>query len=131
MVMKLDSLTVQRLITTVQDVVVVVWLDYSVKIVRQYPVVQYFMMCVCVCVCVCVGCEDGDVSLVGGDNTTYGTVLVCIDKIWGLISDGEWDINDATVVCKQLGHISESEYSWYNKWGNIIVAYLSNVFHRN
>lgn len=67
----------------------------------SFKVVQYF---------VCVGCEEGDVKLVGGDGVSYGTVLVCIDEIWGVITDNGWDDNDAIVVCEQLGHLSESEY---------------------
>ena len=56
-----------------------------------------------------VGCEEGDVRVVGGDGVSYGTVQVCIDEIWGLITDSGWDDDDATVICKQLGQISESE----------------------
>ena len=58
---------------------------------------------------VCVGCEEGGVRVIGGDSVSYGTVQVCIDEKWGLITDVAWDDNDATVICKQLGHISESE----------------------
>ena len=57
----------------------------------------------------CLGCEEGDVRVVGGDGVSYGTVQVCIDEIWGLITDIAWDDNDAIVICKQLGQISEGE----------------------
>ena len=29
---------------------------------------------------------------------------MCINEIWGLISDHGWDDNDSTVVCRQLGY---------------------------
>ena len=61
------------------------------------------------CVYIHVGCEEGDVRVVGGDGVSYGTVLICIDTIWGLISDSGWDNDDANIVCKQLGQNSESE----------------------
>ena len=57
----------------------------------------------------CVGCTRGDVRVIGGDGVSYGTVLVCVNDIWGLIAESGWDYNDALVVCKQLGQISESE----------------------
>ena len=34
----------------------------------------------------------------------YGTVEVCINEIWGLISDNGWDNTDSSVVCRQLGY---------------------------
>lgn len=56
-------------------------------------------------------CTDGDVRLVGGSVSYEGRVEVCINRAWGTICYGNryssrnyWDINEATVVCRHLGH---------------------------
>ena len=38
-----------------------------------------------------------------------GTIEICTDHIWGLISDAGWNDIDAEVVCRQLGYQTESE----------------------
>ena len=54
-----------------------------------------------------IGCDNGAVRLVGGGNEQEGVVEVCVDNIWGLIGETGWDIEDATVVCHQLGYNSK------------------------
>lgn len=48
-------------------------------------------------------CVHGSVSLVGGSSGMEGTVLICINGLWGSICDDFWDIRDANVVCRQMG----------------------------
>ena len=47
-------------------------------------------------------------QLVGGSSTSEGRVEICQDGVWGTVCDNDWDRNDATVVCRQLGWPTES-----------------------
>ena len=51
-----------------------------------------------------IGCKEGSVRLVGGDFNNEGTVEVCYNNLWGLISDIGWTDGDARVVCNNLGY---------------------------
>ena len=47
-------------------------------------------------------CENGDVRLQGGFDSSSGRVEFCIDRQWGGVCSNELDINDARVLCRQL-----------------------------
>ena len=49
-------------------------------------------------------CIDGDVRLVDGSSGAEGRVEFCYNGQWTRVCDWHsWNINDARVVCRQLG----------------------------
>ena len=48
-------------------------------------------------------CSHGDVRLVGGTLEYEGRVEVCLNGVWGTVTDDGWGAVDARVVCRQLG----------------------------
>ena len=49
-------------------------------------------------------CEEGQVRLRGGFESSNGLVEYCHHRTWGTVCREGWDNNDARVVCAQLGY---------------------------
>ena len=81
-------------------------------------------------------CNDGDIKLSGSSYSSQGRVDLCINGTWGTICSDYFDINDANVVCRQLGYFPYGMlvkcYYYHSKIhcisGAIIINSWSNVF---
>lgn len=56
-------------------------------------------------------CANGDIRLTSPEmesqGTVEGTLEVCVNNIWGLISKAGWMQTEAKVACQQLGYPGE------------------------
>ena len=61
-----------------------------------------------------VKCSNGAVRLADGLTEFEGRVEVCYNNRWGGVCGNSWDVTEAAVVCRQLGHIY---------FGNLVYVY--------
>ena len=73
-----------------------------------------------------VSCDEGSIRLVGGASDLEGRLEVCLDQTWGTVTDFLFNLPDARVVCRQLGHNDTSEcHTNYTCTANIVVSIRS------
>ena len=56
-------------------------------------------------------CTESQLRLAGGSTSYEGRVEVCSSSgAWSTVCGIFWDVNDATVVCRQLGFSARGTY---------------------
>ena len=72
-------------------------------------------------------CTYGEVRLVGGNDKYEGRVEVCIENGWHTVCDNGWGVQEAVVVCGQLGY-SYTGGKYYIIYVSIIHAKHSHSY---
>lgn len=58
------------------------------------------------------------IRLRGGTSASEGRVEIEYNGVWGTVCDDQWDINDATVVCHELGYRVATRATGFGEFGS-------------
>ena len=79
-----------------------------------------------------VNCEEGSVRLVDGIQGEFeGRVEVCLHGVWGSVCNTEWDVEDARVVCRELGYSDLCEYHAVHSCDKQSQYHIKKHWHGN
>ncbi|XP_076025209.1 scavenger receptor cysteine-rich domain-containing group B protein [Genypterus blacodes] len=74
------------------------------------------------------GLNDGAIRLVGGAHSCEGRVEIFFRGQWGTVCDDDWDLLDATVVCRQIGcGEAQTAHTWATFGHGTGLIQLDNV----
>ena len=78
--------------------------SYTAVVISCYYCFWCCYRCCCSDVMFSEGCdEEGELRLAGGNEEGEGRVEICRYGAWGTVCGYSWEVNDAKVVCRQLG----------------------------
>ena len=86
-----------------QECLCFIWMGQT-----QFLVTYYYCYFICLKTWshfIVLECEEGDVRLVDSNMKTNasGRVELCLSNEWRIVGDETWGVEEATVVCRQLG----------------------------
>ena len=56
-------------------------------------------------------CTNGEIRLEGANYDNEGRVQICFNNVWGTVCDSTWGLDEASVVCRQLGFPADGQCS--------------------
>ena len=71
-----------------------------------------------------VPCTYGDIRLADGSTSFEGRVEICINETYGTVCDDFWNVNDAEVVCRQLGYFGGKLICIVKKLDDVLSIFL-------
>ncbi|XP_030834736.1 scavenger receptor cysteine-rich type 1 protein M130 [Strongylocentrotus purpuratus] len=72
-------------------------------------------------------CTELDIRLFGGSGNYEGRVEVRVNGRWGTVCNETWDMDDATVVCRELGNRTAIKYDVMYGEGEGPILYTNSM----
>ena len=72
-------------------------------------------------------CREGDIRITWGNVTNEGGVEICMNEVWSRVCSNNWDQQDTSVVCRQLGYSeygkNKSHLHNFNNYYFVMIGY--------